>query len=392
VTIPTGRRPRINVGLTALRLRPLPLQRGRRSCFLEMACHAPEGEEVEARLEIQVGSVSYPARTLKLRGGERESLEFSVEGVADQEMRLRLVAEGDCLEADDTMLLRLPEVRPRVVVRVGPRDALDPFLHVALQSLVKEGELQIWSALPEQWPIRDADVVLFDHWIPPEWPDDVPAVVVSPSAGAGPVRAAPLRQGGIPQPGFRVTDEDHPVLFRVSSDRLAVKQTSKLEPVAGLEPLWMADEEPLLIAGEREGKRVVVLGFSPYESPQLPLTSSFPLLIGNAIYWCAEGTDSTARGRPSVARTGHLVPVEGTEVRWWTLRDGRSIGSSRPVRRGLLELDRAGIWETDAGESGAAHLLSLTETLQAGNVPAEESVDAETEESPDADRQAEQVT
>ncbi|MCB1086413.1 MAG: hypothetical protein KDM63_05170, partial [Verrucomicrobiae bacterium] len=32
------------------------------------------------------------------------------------------------------------------------------------------------------------------------------------------------------------------------------------------------------------------------------------------------------------------------------------------ITGGLLELDRTGVWETDAGQRGAAHLLSRAET------------------------------
>jgi hypothetical protein len=365
VFLPVFGASRLNVGFTAFQLRPLPVQRAPLSCFLEVTANAVAGPGVDARIRMQIGGVSFPDRPLRLKGGESQVIEFPVEGKSGEVLHLSLAVDGDCLSADNEIRVRLPELKPVVAVRVGTRDEIDPFLHVALQSLVKERELQVWSAEPGQWPVQGADVVLFDHWLPQEWPEGVPVIVLDPPTSCGPVRVAPLRNGGIPQTHIRTADPYHPVLFRLSSDQLSVAQTCTIELSPGIQPLWTAGRETLLAAGERKGQRVVVMGFSPHQSTHLPLTESFPLLVGNAIYWSAEPAwKDSAFARQSL-RTGTVLPVKGKQVFWD--KAGGNNGQSSLVQGGVLELDQAGIWQTDAGETGAAHLLSSQETRDAGN-------------------------
>ena len=361
----------LNVGITAFQLRPLPMQRARLSCFLELASSGMAEAGGEAKLEMQIGGASFPPRSLKLSSREPLVLDFPVEGKSGQEMHLRLVAEGDCFPDDDEIQVLLPESKPVVAVRVGQRDRIDPFAHVALQSLVSDGELQVWSAEPEQWPVNGADVVVFDNWLPDAWPEGVPVLILNPPKSLGPVSTAPLREGGVPQSRIRGSNADHPVLFRVSSERLSVVQDSSMELAPGLEVLWRSGREPLLAAGEWKGQRVVAMNFSPRRSAQLPLTDSFPILIGNALYWCAGQAWTAGPLSRQSLRTGGMLAVKGKQVTW-RQESGSFRGSKLlPVQRGLLELDRAGIWRLDTGETGAAHLLSLQETREAGHAPAD---------------------
>ena len=99
---------------------------------------------------------------------------------------------------------------------------------------------------------------------------------------------------GLPYDSVRTVQPDHPVLFRASSSRIALTQTAVLDLPASLEPLWIAGNEPVLSAGEYNGQRLVVTAFSPAQSEQLALLPSFPLILGNALYWCAEESDALA--------------------------------------------------------------------------------------------------
>src|SRR5262249_37893331 len=150
---------------------------------------------------------------------------------------------------------------------------------------------------PKDWPLKDQpDVYVFENWLPKDWPKDRPALVLNPPGSAGPVHARRLEKG-IPYESVRTVLPEHPVLFRVTSGRVAVTQTCVLEVKDTLETLWMAGQEPVLAAGEADGQRLVVTAFQPAKSEQLALLSAFPLLIGNAIYWCAENNAALASTR-----------------------------------------------------------------------------------------------
>jgi len=164
---------------------------------------------------------------------------------------------------------------------------------------------------------------------------------------------------GIPHESIRSVAPDHPVLFRVSSSRLALTQTSLLELTGSLEPLWMAGAEPVLVAGEVGGQRLVVSAFSPSRSENLALQPAFPLLLGNALYWCAEGGQALAALRTQ--RTGQILEQAGL-IQWteWTGTGFSEI--SEEAVGGLLPLKRIGAWRTDSGAAGASLLASTNET------------------------------
>ncbi|MDG2125555.1 MAG: hypothetical protein P8J87_17765 [Verrucomicrobiales bacterium] len=366
VLVEVGLGEAVNVGITAFQIRPVPLQHGKYEAYLQVALSSGAPEAIEAELSFTVGEGIPVPRRFDLEPGGRTGLVQTLEGGEDQILRMRVSVAGDRFALDDVVVTRLPEVRPVTVMWVGPEGRRDPFTGVVLGAIATEGELDVWKATPEQWPPADVpDVVLFDGWVPEEWPAEIPAVVLNPPGASGPVRAVAIPSGGVPHELVRVTNEEHPLLFRVSSGRVALTQTSVIDTSGSLEPLWFAGSEPVLAAGEVGGQRLVLMAFSPQRSEQLPLTASYPLLIGNAIYWCAEG--SGADGRPLDAKTGTVVDAgESGILSWRELRDGGLVDTSQVVPGRLAELDRLGLWETGDGRQGSAMLLSRHETNLGG--------------------------
>jgi hypothetical protein len=125
--------------------------------------------------------------------------------------------------------------------------------------------------------------------------------------------------------------------------------------------VWVGPQGPLLLAGQTRGQRVVVLAFSPQKSEQLPLLKSYPLLIGNAIYWSAEQEMESARGMNR--KTGEVVPLRGKRLRWRDPAVAKDATTEVALTGRWTELNRIGLWETDAGEVGSAALLSARETV-----------------------------
>jgi hypothetical protein len=82
------------------------------------------------------------------------------------------------------------------------------------------------------------------------------------------------------------------------------------------------DGGPLLVAGERDGRRIVVLAFALQES-DLPLQVAFPLLVSNIIGYLAPGSgvesSQLSPGQPLVV----AIDPSATSARV-TLPDGRT--------------------------------------------------------------------
>ncbi|MBN1809350.1 MAG: BatA and WFA domain-containing protein [Planctomycetes bacterium] len=364
----------VNAGIVSFQIRKLPLERSRYEAFIQVACSAPEQRDVE--LEVRLDGALTAIRSLPVAPGERQSVLLPVSAAAADLLELAVRADGDVLPLDDRIVLRVPEVKPIKVVLAS--EAVDPFMELALCSLGGANDMDVYYAKPSDWPPRlSFDVAIFESWLPDSWPGDMSVILVNPPRSLGPVNVVPVETGGLPVDSIRSADESHPLLYGVATARAAVTQTAVLEADGALEPLWVGPMGPLLSAGEIHGQKVTVMAFSPKVSERLPLTASFPLMIGNALYWSVQSGDDAARR--SCRKTGSLVETGGSSVTW-TLPGGQP---SRPaaLKGRWLELDRLGLWRTDTGEHGAAALLSLRETLLPSLPPASETradVSAET--------------
>lgn len=203
------------------------------------------------------------------------------------------------------------------------------------------------------------DVYVFENWLPTPWPTDRPVLVLNPPRSEGPIHAKKLEHA-VPYDAVRAVQPEHPVLFRVTSNRAAVTQTTVLNVSDTLETLWMAGNEPVLAAGEAGGQRLVVTAFQPSRSEQLALLSAFPLLVGNAIYWCAEQAEALATLQPH--HPGEVIPVAPGIVKW-RVWDGVSIHDvSQEAGSGWIDLAYVGLFEDSKGRAQSSLLLSTRET------------------------------
>ena len=137
----------------------------------------------------------------------------------------------------------------------------------------------------------------------------------------------------------------------------------------------MAGQEPVLAAGETNGQRIVVTAFVPGKSEQLALLSAFPLLIGNALYWCAENNEALASLKAK--HTGDVVPVEPGIIKWHTWDGKQFTDTSEEAKSGWIDLKHVGVYESANGKAESALLLSARET----DVPSRDEAKTVTENS-----------
>lgn len=351
----------INVGITGFQIRKAPLARGRFEGFVKLSAAAANPSAITATLEVRIDGRISQLREIELLPGASSSLILPLEGVRGQKLEIELKAAGDCLAWDNLVLAPLPNLRPLVVAWIS--DTPDPFTGIALGSLVEGGKLDILKGSSKNWPLAEKpDVYVFEHWLPESWPTDRPAIVLNPEKSSGPIRARPLGKTGLSHNNLRLVAPEHPVVFRVTSSRLAITQTCALESLGSLEPLWLANTEPVLAAGEVNGQRIAASAVSPSQSEQLALLPAYPLLLGNAIYWCAEQSDALSELKP--LRPGEWLTTSGL-VKWTEWNGTRTATTSDEPQGNLLEIQRLGIWETANGKTGTSILASAAET----NVP-----------------------
>ncbi len=361
----------VNVGITAFQIRKLPMEHSRHEAYIQVMASDGSKDAIKAKLEVRIGGALSGLREFELKPGARAGFLIPVEGAEGQVLKVILKADGDCFALDDEAITKLGEARPIIAAWISP--SADPYTEIALQSISKDDEVIVYHGGSESWPLKEqVDVVIFEGWVPDQWPEDIPAVVINPPGSSGPVKAIPIESGGLPHDSIRVTNDRHPVLFRVNSRRVSITQTGVIDSTGSLEPLWLAGNEPVLLAGEVRGQRLVVMAFSARDSEFLPLTASYPLLIGNALYWCAEDAlqgEGVQQGRP-----GDLVNTGGEKLKWTQIGRTRVAPRADVPNTGgeWVELDRLGLWQTESGAEGSALLLSARET-NLGGAPNEDA-------------------
>ncbi len=364
----------INAGITAMQLRRQPLQEAKYEAFLQV--HAQAQGPVDVELEMKLDGSLVELHRMTLQPGERAKLARPVEAAPDGEriMTLAVSVEGDALPLDDVVHVRIPQLEPVRVLWIG-REA-DPFTELALASLAAEGDVEVLRGGPSAWPPDvTPDVTIFDGWLPDIWPEDGAVIAIDPPGSLGPFHAARLEGGGVILDQVRATDRRHPLLYGVATERIALTQSALVEAAGTLETVWVGPEGPLLLAGETRGRRAVVMAFDPSRSERLPLTSSYPILLGNTIYWSAEGRLETLSGMNR--RTGEIIDTKARRIVWRDPETGDDGEEVVELTGGSVELDRIGLWETEEAARGAAALLSERETvLPSGGGDAESVAEA----------------
>lgn len=351
---------RSNVGLTGFALRRTPMDPSKFEAFVQV--HAAGTSATEVELNLFLGQELAGLRKFELEPGERQRVMVPVDASAHRAVKLVVESEDDALHLDNHVSAWIPPLDPLRVLWVAPNP--DPFTELSLRVLGDAAVVEVFHTSPDAFPPQeDFDTVIFQGWLPDRWPEETPAIVIDPPHSAGPVRVSKIDRGGVSIEDVRATDPEHPLLYRVATPRIAVMQTVSLQADAastGLQPLWRGPVGAVLAAGEIGGQRIVVMGFAPERSETLPLTAAYPLLIGNAVYWCTQSQQQQQIG--NLQSTGTLIQIESASLNW-EAGGSEDVEVNTKADGSWVELDRVGLWSTTTGQKGSAALLDAEETL-----------------------------
>lgn len=144
------------------------------------------------------------------------------------------------------------------------------------------------------------DLYVFDGVAPPAGLR-APLLTINPPSGN------PIAEviGSLEQPGITGFRSDDPILSGVDLSQTHLAVASQLTTPTWATPLIISGEDPLLLAGLKDGLRTAVLAFDVHQS-DLPLQTAFPILIANLTGWLLPDTTPAA---PLAASPGQLVPL-----------------------------------------------------------------------------------
>jgi hypothetical protein len=358
--VPVGRRGK-NVAVTEFSVRRYPLDSSRYEVLLELSNTNDTPADVELSL-LGDGEVVDVSR-LTLKPKERLPRIYTELGGASRtlEARLKLTAGEDDLPADDRAYALMPE-RRRAKVAVVTRG--NTYLDAAL---LLDEYLDVTVVAPGAYRADAAfDVTIFDG-VAPRAPEHGGALYLDVPETGGPVKATKA----IAEFGFDTWDRKSPILRFMAVDSVQVARGRALVPEKADRVVGASELGPILVAGRRDGRPFVALGFDPRNS-DLVLRPAWPLFVLNVIRNFVEDDASYL----SSYRTGApwKVPVGG-DAPLAFIKDPKGISHEVPVKEGRAAFfgEHAGFYEVSQG-SGPPVLFAanLGEPEESSIEPAKE--------------------
>ncbi|HMP41671.1 MAG TPA: VWA domain-containing protein, partial [Roseiflexaceae bacterium] len=274
-----------NVAVSAVALQPGP---SGQVLFAQATNYG--SAEVRRRLDIYLDGTLFSAYDLQLGAAGSATADRTI--VLDVPVYVQLaeaiLAESttDALVADDRAVAvggGSTSTNVRLVSR-GNR-----FLETALGLLPGVGvtlvptTTQVFAEAPDE-----VGFTILDGVVPPELPPGnllfiAPTRSTSYFSVTGQLEFAAMR----PAPDAEV------LLRNVSVSDVSVLRAARITPGSWGRVIIDGDGGPLLVAGEREGRRIVIIAFALQDS-DLPLQVAFPLLVANIVGYLAPGSGAEA--------------------------------------------------------------------------------------------------
>ena len=293
--IRAGRETNYNIGITDFYLR----ERSNSELYeLYMTISNFSDQAADYQLLLSRGETLLKDESDTIGSGEIKKLIFEVDSESEQEIYAELIID-DLLISDNRASAYISSSRRKRILLVTPGNF---FLEKAI-SAIPEVHLEIYtgmldndsavvsnmksnlyteSGIPIQQIPDNFDVVIFDR-IPPPQRDDTGRFVYIDVIPSG-VRDS---QDKIQPQGVSI-NEDHPVLNSVDFSKVTVAKA--WPPLVGpqIRELVSGGNTGLLYSLESQYLKFVYLPFDLTDS-DLPLRSSFPILISNAVNWLTDG-------------------------------------------------------------------------------------------------------
>ncbi|MCC7493419.1 MAG: VWA domain-containing protein [Fimbriimonadaceae bacterium] len=354
-----------NVGITALQMRRTFDDRPRPQVLLALEASGPSRAPREVEVELRADNRLFDIRRYTLTPGQPRSL--ILEDLPSDRGRLEVRLTGqDALPGDDRAYVSLGAARRTEVGLVGQPDR---FLEQALRlepglDLVKYDSATFTAALAQD-RVAAGTLLVFCGNAPSADPQR-PAIYLNCGGEGAPVELL----GEVSQPTVVDWATQHPVTSFVDFNEVAIAKARRARARPWARVLLDSTATPLLVVGERDGRRVAWLGFDLLDS-DLPLRAGFPILIGNLVRWLTAGT---AQGEALAVQAGETVTLE--------LPNGPAVVTTPDQRQEHLtvtggrlaygDTDRVGVYTVRAGDQEREFAVSLLAAAESNATPQQE--------------------
>ena len=257
-----------NLGIISLDVRANPENASERAIFTTVGNYSTNTWKTEVELLFDNQPVNL--RPLDLGPTNVQPLVFTAPQTNDGIFTVRLTSKDD-LAADDqaSVVSLLPQPVKVLLVTRGNR-----FLEKALRS--PKTVLSVASLLTDS--ASACDVVVLDDVMPAVWPAVNTLAIHTVNTNWFP------NWSTVASPPIVDWKNAHPILRFVNFDNVGINESFAVKTPSWGISLVDSPQTPLIIAGEKDGRRLVWLAFDTLQS-SWPLRFTFPIFIANAIEW-----------------------------------------------------------------------------------------------------------
>jgi aerotolerance regulator-like protein len=304
-----------NRGITRLSLRRDAAQPDRWRLLTQLKNYGNQKADIVLAFSVNGQSIGQRKLTLAPESLSNAEDEFTWDkgGILQAE-----ITPSDALAADDRAAVTIPTFRTVHVALFA--SATSPFASDMLGVLSSDPYVEA-QVLPAGLNGNISPDIAIYQGNPSSQPESNAILFVSgpQAAGSRPVRVT----GWNPQ---------HPVTRWVRTHDISVRNPAALKAEPGDTVLAYTEGDPpapLILARERDGRRILIVGFNPHDS-NIPQESAFPLLIAGSVEWMTHSVDEVAdslstgeidlpgQATKIIAPSGREVPFarQGAEVHW----------------------------------------------------------------------------
>jgi hypothetical protein len=292
-----------NVGITSLSLRDA---QGGPQLFASALNSGPD--PASALLVIKVDGQLRDSRRIEMAPGQEQSVNLQGLPLTTHLVEATLTVEGngaDLLAADNAAWALRSSRDASNVLLVSEANG---FLEKALNLMPN---VRLFKATPNAYVPSDGfGLTVLDGYMPPELPLGNLLIFAPPPSALVPV------SGTLPYPAIGPVTVNDPLMRFVDLSGTHLASAQRI-----ITPSWArvlartTTGDPLILAGETEGRRIAVVAFDLHKS-DLPLQIAFPILIANLVEWLQPSQSIEA---PPLLGAGDAISIranpEADEIR-----------------------------------------------------------------------------
>lgn len=255
--------------------------------------------------------------------------------------------------AYDNILFTYGSTRPRYVELISEHPHL---LNMALMSDTRNSVYQA-SMLPKpQIYTEGYDLYVYEGILPKALPKDGSVLLINPEGSVFGLRLTDTVKGNFKASAAGGISGTYQQLMKgIDPTGISISQYRKVSSTKGYEVIMRCNGDPVMLAKEEKGVRVVVLAFDLHYS-DLPLLLDFPLLIHNMCEYTAPPTLEKSLFDVGETVTVHVKPnTESVQVKF----EGRDGGEDETTDYTAFPL------ELTADQPG---VYTVTQKLTSGKV------------------------